>query len=31
MVLAVCAKLGWDLVATPSDLFAILPARGEGH
>jgi hypothetical protein len=31
MVLAVCTKLGWDLVATPSDLFAILPARGDGH
>lgn len=31
MVLAVCAKLGWDLVAAPSDFFAILPARGEGH
>ncbi|MEE2525408.1 sulfite exporter TauE/SafE family protein [Hyphobacterium sp. HN65] len=31
MVLVVCAKLGWDLVATPSDLFAILPAREGGH
>jgi len=31
MVLIVCAKLGWDLVATPSDLFAILPAREGGH
>lgn len=31
MVLIVCAKLGWDLVATPNDLFAILPAREGGH
>ena len=31
MVLAVCAKLGWDLVATPTDLFAILPVEGAGH
>ncbi|WP_420431114.1 sulfite exporter TauE/SafE family protein [Hyphobacterium sp.] len=31
MVIAVCTKLGWDLVATPADLFAILPARGEVH
>jgi len=31
MVLAVCAKLGWDLVATPADLFAILPVSGAGH
>jgi uncharacterized protein len=31
MVLIVCAKLGWDLVATPNDLFAILPLREGGH
>jgi uncharacterized protein len=31
MVLMVCAKLGWDLVATPADLFAILPAREAIH
>lgn len=31
MVLGVCLKLGWDLVATPEDLFAIMPAGGAGH
>lgn len=31
MVLAVCTKLGWDLIATPADLFAILPLREGGH
>ncbi|WP_323762081.1 sulfite exporter TauE/SafE family protein [Maricaulis sp.] len=31
MVLAVCLKLGWDLVAQPSDLFVVLPRGGEGH
>ncbi|WP_394693965.1 sulfite exporter TauE/SafE family protein [Hyphobacterium sp.] len=30
MVLIVCLKLGWDLVATPADLFTILPAREVG-
>lgn len=31
MVLAVCVKLGWDLVVTPADLFSILPVGGEAH
>jgi len=31
MVLAVCAKLGWDLVVTPADMFAVLPFGGETH
>jgi len=31
MVLAVCLKLGWDLVVQPSDLFVVLPRGGEGH
>ena len=31
MVLAVCVKLGWDLVITPADLFSILPVGGEAH
>jgi len=31
MVLIVCLKLGWDLVAQPSDLFVVLPRGGEGH
>ncbi|GJL97953.1 MAG: UPF0721 transmembrane protein [Hyphobacterium sp.] len=31
MVLIVCTKLGWDLVATPNDLFAILPMQEGGH
>lgn len=31
MVLAVCLKLGWDLVAQPADLFVVLPRGGEGH
>jgi uncharacterized membrane protein YfcA len=31
MVLAVCAKLGWDLVITPAEMFAILPSGGEVH
>lgn len=30
LVLAVCLKMGWDLVVTPSDLFVILP-RGAGE
>ncbi len=30
LVLAVCLKMGWDLVVTPSDLFTILP-RGAGE
>lgn len=32
MVLAVCLKLGWDLVITPADMFVVLPRGGEaGH
>lgn len=31
MVLAVCLKLGWDLVVTPADLFVVLPLGEEGH
>ncbi|MCW5725135.1 MAG: sulfite exporter TauE/SafE family protein [Maricaulaceae bacterium] len=31
MVLAVCAKMAWDLVAQPEDLFAIMPALGARH
>lgn len=31
MVLLVCGKLAWDLVVTPSELFAVLPIGGEGH
>ena len=31
MVLAVCLKLGWDLVVTPADLFVVLPVGEEGH
>jgi uncharacterized membrane protein YfcA len=31
MVLAVCAKLGWDLVVTPAEMYAILPSGGELH
>lgn len=31
MVLLVCAKLGWDLVVTPNDLFVVLPIGAEGH
>lgn len=31
MVLAVCLKLGWDLVATPADLFVVLEQGGEAH
>ena len=32
MVLAVCAKLGWDLVAAPPDLFSVIaPEGGAGH
>lgn len=31
MVLGVCAKLGWDLVARPADLYEIIEAGGEGH
>ena len=30
MVLAVCGKLGWDLVVTPTDMFAIIPQGNEG-
>ena len=30
LVLAVCLKMGWDLVVTPSELFTILP-RGGGE
>ncbi|MHA6287382.1 sulfite exporter TauE/SafE family protein [Maricaulis sp. CAU 1757] len=30
MVVAVCLKIGWDLVATPSDMFVVLPQGGEG-
>ncbi|MFY0638277.1 sulfite exporter TauE/SafE family protein [Maricaulis maris] len=30
LVLAVCLKMGWDLVVTPSELFVILP-RGAGE
>ena len=29
MVLAVCLKLGWDLVVTPADMFVVLPRGGE--
>lgn len=28
MVVGVCLKLGWDLVATPADLFVVLPQGG---
>lgn len=28
MVLTVCLKLGWDLIATPVDLFVVLPHGG---
>jgi uncharacterized membrane protein YfcA len=28
MVVAVCLKLGWDLVVTPADLFVVLPRGG---
>lgn len=31
MVLAVCLKLGWDLVVTPSDMFEVLPVGMEGE
>ena len=31
MVLGVCAKLGFDLVARPADLYEIIEAGGEGH
>ena len=31
MVLAVCLKLGWDLVVTPADLFEVLPVGMEGE
>jgi uncharacterized membrane protein YfcA len=31
IVVVVCAKLAWDLVATPSEFFTILPARGDGN
>lgn len=30
MVLAVCLKLGWDLVVPPADLFVVLPRAGGG-
>jgi uncharacterized membrane protein YfcA len=28
MVLTVCLKLGWDLIATPVDLFVVMPHGG---
>ena len=31
MVLAVCLKLGWDLVVPPADLFVVLPHGSEGQ
>ncbi|WP_300527366.1 sulfite exporter TauE/SafE family protein [Maricaulis sp.] len=31
MVLAVCLKLGWDLVVTPADMFEVLPVGMEGE
>ena len=31
MVLAVCLKLGWDLVATPADPFTVMMRGGGGH
>lgn len=31
MVLGVCSKLGFDLVARPTDLYEIIEAGGEGH
>lgn len=30
MVVSVCMKLAWDLVATPAELFAIMPSSGAG-
>jgi hypothetical protein len=30
LVLAVCAKLAFDLVVTPDDLYTVLPLRGGG-
>ncbi|MEE2565910.1 sulfite exporter TauE/SafE family protein [Hyphobacterium marinum] len=30
MVVSVCLKLGWDLIATPSEMFAIMPSGGAG-
>lgn len=31
MVVAVCLKLGWDLVVIPADMFVVLPRGGEGY
>lgn len=31
MVVAVCLKLGWDLVVTPADLFEVLAQDGSAH
>jgi hypothetical protein len=31
MVVAVCLKLGWDLVVTPADLFEVLGQDGSAH